>query len=881
MHFIIFLSWASSCKTAIWVIGGNITSLHAKTSPARLLRSQKEPLDQSPLHRWAQSGRLRNVQKLRLSAMALLLSRSHEFLSHLTELRALDVSDGPYVLHKYQEFSVIPSSIILAPSLTNLESLSITITDWERVDLSSLIPMAEHLQNLREFKMISTPYIAPEDGSAPWEPFFSKLSPTLVTLCANIPLCTSNIAYIAFTIFQTHIGISQTACVGSLKHLQRLSQLRIGPDPWMRQTIFASRLWSKDFTLALRELQHQDCWKTAIQRLATLLPRFLPATAIFMVTEDTEDGEVYKIDSLFTACERSNLEIPAECLKVLWQFAAEQGCDASFLTQPYQNGGDFDWGFGASVLDLALEADKDDHVMFIVRDVLNYDVDLLEDGDRLVRLLNMKGAHPEFLERLIIPSLAKSLHRRKWTRRALSTFFSQSSRKGRCSLLFSPRLKPEILLEIVSSKELQQALSVDIHDVTTYNTNLLHIAARKGDLPLLRLLLAEGVNLEQFDDDGVSPLDAALSSNRYDDTVVSIINEIRQTRFSRGLYKERICHTRDQPQSSNWLLYLDTQLFGHTAPVKSISLKQNVLVSGSQDGKIIIWRLKGFVNYVGDEPTYRILICQTKPVKQVVLSQQATCFVSLLAEDNAVSIWDTPNDDTPLPLTPRLVVPFDCIVNAITLMSDSKTLVVALQNGVTKLINVASGECVRVIQGTDNEPIIALSCSPHQQEKQLIVTAALNGFVRVWNATDCSLLQTIAVEQSVPISSVILSPDDCLLGIATHNNIWRGVPLSATITGSEPPFEPFELRLPEGSINEATYSPNRYWVLVADSTGMHVCDLEVRSSIFHTAENNWNVAFKSASTGCCSIVISEDGNFTLSGWEDGVIRCWSINNGNF
>ncbi len=78
------------------------------------------------------------------------------------------------------------------------------------------------------------------------------------------------------------------------------------------------------------------------------------------------------------------------------------------------------------------------------------------------------------------------------------------------------------------------------------------------------------------------------------------------------------------------------------------------------------------------------------------------------------------------------------------------------------------------------------------------------------------------------------------------------------------------------AINALTFSPNRYWLCAATSTGIKIWDLESKSVVDELRPEFPEQGRKSTLPQCVSLAWSSDGQTLFTGYTDNLIRVWQV-----
>ncbi|KAJ3196121.1 cross-pathway control WD-repeat protein cpc2, partial [Dinochytrium kinnereticum] len=136
----------------------------------------------------------------------------------------------------------------------------------------------------------------------------------------------------------------------------------------------------------------------------------------------------------------------------------------------------------------------------------------------------------------------------------------------------------------------------------------------------------------------------------------------------------------------------------------------------------------------------------------------------------------------------------------------------------------------------------------------------------VWDVTKCKL-KTNHYGHNGYISAVTISPDGSLCasggkdGITMLWDLNEGKHLYSLEAGDV--------------INALVFSPNRYWLCAATSSGIKIWDLESKS-IVDELKPEFNVSKKGVAPECVSLAWSADGQTLFSGYTDNLIRAWAV-----
>lgn len=186
-----------------------------------------------------------------------------------------------------------------------------------------------------------------------------------------------------------------------------------------------------------------------------------------------------------------------------------------------------------------------------------------------------------------------------------------------------------------------------------------------------------------------------------------------------------------------------------------------------------------------------------------------------------------------------------------------------------KIWNV-KGECVYTLdRDSHTDWVSCVRFSPAVQNP-LIVSGGWDNVVKVWSLSEFRCVYTLRGHKGY-VSSVTVSPDGSLCASAGKDGnakLWdlsRGEHL-------------YELECNE-PINQIAFSPNRYWLCAATESAIRVWDLENKEVVAELTPQVPASKEKGASKVkpvCTTIAWSADGSTLYSGYSDGAIRVWGV-----
>jgi len=305
------------------------------------------------------------------------------------------------------------------------------------------------------------------------------------------------------------------------------------------------------------------------------------------------------------------------------------------------------------------------------------------------------------------------------------------------------------------------------------------------------------------------------------------------------------------------------ELVGHDNWVTSLcttDVDPDILVSGSRDRSVILWRLGGTAGEESLGVAERRMTGHRHFVSDVTLSYDAN-FALSSSWDGSVRLWDLTTGDCT-----RQFHSHTKDVLSVAFSADNRQIVSGSRDRSVKLWNTI-GECKLTIDGAHDDWVSAVRFSP-APENPLFVSAGWDKKVKVWSLTDFKLKTTLTGHTGY-VNSVTVSPDGSLCasggkdGVAYLWDLNEGKMLYK-LNASAP-------------IHSLCFSPNRYWLCAATSKAIVIWDLESKEVVAELVPD-----FKDAETRsrkaliphCTSLAWSSNGATLFSGYTDKIIRVW-------
>jgi guanine nucleotide-binding protein subunit beta-2-like 1 protein len=309
-------------------------------------------------------------------------------------------------------------------------------------------------------------------------------------------------------------------------------------------------------------------------------------------------------------------------------------------------------------------------------------------------------------------------------------------------------------------------------------------------------------------------------------------------------------------------LTLRGTLEGHGGWITSIATtaeNPDMILSASRDKTIIVWHLTKEEGNYGR--AHRALRGHNHFVSDVVISSDGQ-FALSGSWDATLRLWEINTGRCT-----RRFVGHSKDVLSVAFSSDNRQIVSGSSDRTVKLWNTL-GECKYTIQEDGHSEWVSCVRFSPSQTAPVIVSAGWDKLVKVWSLTNCKL-RTNLVGHSGYLNTVTVSPDGSLCASGGKDctailwDLTEGKRLYSLDAGD--------------IIHSLVFSPNRYWLCAATSSGIKIWDLESKNMVddlrleMPPSGKNAQIPY------CTCLAWSADGSDLFAGYTDNIIRVYHVN----
>ncbi|KAK8439847.1 cross-pathway control WD-repeat protein cpc2 [Candidozyma auris] len=309
---------------------------------------------------------------------------------------------------------------------------------------------------------------------------------------------------------------------------------------------------------------------------------------------------------------------------------------------------------------------------------------------------------------------------------------------------------------------------------------------------------------------------------------------------------------------SEEVLVLRGTLEGHNGWVTSLATtpsKPDLLLSGSRDKTLIAWKL------TGDDAQYGVpkksFIGHSHIVQDVTISVDGAYALSG-SWDKTLRLWDLETGES----TKR----FDGHtgdVLSVSIASNLRQIVSASRDKTVKVWNTI-GECMHTLT-SHKDWVSAVRFSP-DTKSNTVISASWDKTVKSWDLNKYELNADF-IGHTGYISCITISPDGSLNASAGKD----GVIILWDLNSNETLYT----LNAASEVHALAFSPNRYWLAAATSSGIKIFNLQERT-LLDELKPEFAVSAKAKDPEAISLAWSADGQNLFAGYTDNIIRVWQV-----
>lgn len=309
-------------------------------------------------------------------------------------------------------------------------------------------------------------------------------------------------------------------------------------------------------------------------------------------------------------------------------------------------------------------------------------------------------------------------------------------------------------------------------------------------------------------------------------------------------------------------------LRGHGGWVTSIATtpeSPDVVLSSSRDKSVIVWHLTRDEEKYGF--AYKRLKGHSHYVQDVTVSSDGQ-FALSGSWDSTLRLWDINTGAT----TQRFVGHTKDVLS-VAFSADNRQIISGSRDRTINLWNTL-GHCkYSITEDGHKDWVSSVRFSPNL-ENPLVVSGGWDKVVKVWSLKHFKLKSNFLGHTGC-VNTVTVSPDGSLCasggkdGVAMLWDLNEGRHLS-TLEAAD-------------TIHALAFSPIRYWLCAATTSGIRIWDLESKQCVADLKPDippreraNPERRPKAVPIQCISLAWSSDGSTLFAGYTDNVIRVWSV-----
>ena len=302
---------------------------------------------------------------------------------------------------------------------------------------------------------------------------------------------------------------------------------------------------------------------------------------------------------------------------------------------------------------------------------------------------------------------------------------------------------------------------------------------------------------------------------------------------------------------------------GHANPISSIAISRDgrYIISGSKDGTIRIWDVKGG-NIIGTIYRHFCFKFLRRDSIVVAICPDSKYFVSG-GKDGTIKIWNFEKYEKPIKVFCRRPGFFHRFwpgspITSAAISPDGKYIVSGSRDSTIEVWNMEDGKLIRTLRGHEGD-VTSVAISP---DGKYIVSGSRDSTIKVWNMEDGRLIRTLR-GHARSVTSVAISPDGRFIVSGSDDNtikIWsmEDVRLIKTLSGHK------------GDVTSVAISPDGRYIVSGSEDGT----IRVWSVEYASVRIFWGEGYP-----INSVVVSPYGRFIISGDSTELMRIWSMKDG--
>ncbi|CAR29921.1 ZYRO0G20152p [Zygosaccharomyces rouxii] len=314
--------------------------------------------------------------------------------------------------------------------------------------------------------------------------------------------------------------------------------------------------------------------------------------------------------------------------------------------------------------------------------------------------------------------------------------------------------------------------------------------------------------------------------------------------------------------SSAEFLVLRGTLEGHNGWVTSLATsagQPNLLLSASRDKTLISWKL------TGDDKQYGVPVRSFQGHNHIVQDCSLTAdgaYALSASWDKTLRLWDVATGQTY-----QRFVGHKSDVMSVAIDRKASMIISGSRDRTVKVWTIR-GQCLATMLG-HNDWVSQVRIAPTEDANDdtvTVISAGMDKMVKAWNVNQFQI-EADFIGHNNYVNTITASPDGSLVASAGKDgeimlwNLADKVPMY-TLSAQD---EVFAL----------AFSPNRYWLSAATSSGIKIFCLDPKYLV-DELKPEFAGYTKASEPHAVSLAWSADGQTLFAGYTDNVIRVWQV-----